>query len=1783
MPIMAWLHYADHALDPIRRSLIGSNVPIADSQHGLMLQTKNWMHNIRMEQSNQRPPTTCEIASKLALSANNTSLEVELALRTIGYLDIVPDLNTTLERASALRSRFVVLQKTFPNLKEIISRFILAADLSSHLSKLQFTGGDIFENRRRNKTLEGLEEDPLLRFDIFPTSEPWNDLISLGWLCEALRVSENVDLKSPTRLDLLNPLCLMDHYPNDNLQVIQRGFERVGFRPWLDAISLYVSQTDLSVFSNLAAIATIADSLSALNPIANSIPHCPSPKPPVIQIEHRSLTNLHWNALKPSELKSIQQALENRERPHESLVIELGLATGRSIRDTLNLRLVGHHANLSYPEEQHVRMQLLPGFAGKRYRATWVIPLNRGRPLVLPLPEHFTDHLRRLIGPETDTRLINRLPITHQSWESRCNTELTRILNAGRLRSNLILRDSLGQACYAASSNAAIGYWLNSGRNRAEEPVRSDQVALSYYLDPGNQQTVRTYQKACQSLFGKYGRYENAISSANSNFGVKIETHCRAADIMRERLESATKSDDLIRLHNAFTQYSLLLLIVATAHRKSTTPFFFPWDLALEEQVAFIADKCVTGSEARVVPLAKAAVSQTSAYLHHLKQLHQRLGSDYAVVKKHIAALIDVVKEKRSTSSDISCLSAGLFFEIFSDGAIRTISTWQLSQLLTAAGIPVGIGDFRKSLADALWGMEFSGMEIAALLGHANDLHVFGPASSWSLQQVADRLRPSIDDYLSKRRWFHVDSPIVHKRCNCMPPPSIRIPTRQPGDFSYEGRRKMRVSAEKRASLAVRAVLSDDFLEDHNYSIDDDLLQSIHDDIDERLDSDAEAKKSVTAMLAAAMQKLRRRGITVNSFLPNRYRFEPSPIELTFGRHLAIAKVFRTQWITRVGLPIGGTFDTLERIAQLAINLVVLDGVLNPKRLEGVITALLEGNGIAKYPDALTIRSHIETRDYKYEWRVIAGDISTALALGLDANSGANNSELNISGITKRVGVICTKLMGRSIAEKASWTLERLTSAFKPWWFLRQTGAMYSIATGRHNGPAENVSSESSLLAISEPEPMQAADFRPPDLTPEASVPLAFEAAWREIRRLLSESAGRLEEGTAHSRVQRQKLKKSLQDGIQGDLSYWKQEQPIIDFLLTFSKSLLVSGGLRLKTLRFSSIHTYLNTIALALIRHGWDRNFMEMTVADYRDLYANVESDCKQKSTDWRLVLRMFHQHIRDTIGAPYLPEMAFSNTRMQKKCRGFLITSGAIDAAEKLLTGSRRLDSDQKKAARTLMLTSVGYGTRLSECAGIKAGDFDVLDERHLTVRANVIRDIKNRKRGRIIPGALLNATQHRAITSQRRAASLSPDAEHFLLGSPERRQEIISISPLTKAITTAIRTASGSDAAVFHDFRHTFATRLILTGHPLQSKDPALLRMLERLLGTEPSDSESIRQITRTSPGNPFFVDDAAQLLGHANPDTLLNVYFHGASVLLADTAIVANRDIHIDDQRLANMLGKDRTALVKLRSRRVKSLKATDTGSLVRYYLEKNCSTLPTTKVTRSEDGHKFQHAAVENKFSPNMLDRLLCRRKTFGLSLVELADLAMQTEIPTESVEKVFLRYRELVCNSGFDDFEPDNSELLSRPPERSAGVLRGRQEREAVLHQIADLLRRNERCSESCRATLQAWGASIDGSKPMLVIRDIERLKHALHFLGSLGTKDEQLTFSCIGGVQSPLLAELNKRGLQTSLASGRFSRGPKNVQIEEIGISVSQLAGSTVPDGRDFHRVMAIAWCSLL
>lgn len=80
-----------------------------------------------------------------------------------------------------------------------------------------------------------------------------------------------------------------------------------------------------------------------------------------------------------------------------------------------------------------------------------------------------------------------------------------------------------------------------------------------------------------------------------------------------------------------------------------------------------------------------------------------------------------------------------------------------------------------------------------------------------------------------------------------------------------------------------------------------------------------------------------------------------------------------------------------------------------------------------------------------------------------------------------------------------------------------------------------------------------------------------------------------------------------------------------------------------------------------------------------------------------------------------------------------------------------------------------------------------------------------------------------------------------------------------------------------------------------------------------------------------------------------------------------------------------------------------------------------------------------------------------------------------------------------------------------------------------------------------------------------------------------MGASDQQLGLEAIGSLQTPLIAAaLQKYPSARVHPSGRFSRGPAKVRVQEIGISIAQLAGSQIPDGRDFHRLLAVAACVL-
>ena len=60
------------------------------------------------------------------------------------------------------------------------------------------------------------------------------------------------------------------------------------------------------------------------------------------------------------------------------------------------------------------------------------------------------------------------------------------------------------------------------------------------------------------------------------------------------------------------------------------------------------------------------------------------------------------------------------------------------------------------------------------------------------------------------------------------------------------------------------------------------------------------------------------------------------------------------------------------------------------------------------------------------------------------------------------------------------------------------------------------------------------------------------------------------------------------------------------------------------------------------------------------------------------------------------------------------------------------------------------------------------------------------------------------------------------------------------------------------------------------------------------------------------------------------------------------------------------------------------------------------------------------------------------------------------------------------------------------------------------------------------------------------------------------------------------LVRDLLRRYPAAAQHSGRLSRGNPRARVTEIGVRITQTAGSKIGDGRDLHRAFAVMSCAM-
>ncbi|MES2025255.1 MAG: hypothetical protein V4448_06845 [Pseudomonadota bacterium] len=1459
----------------------------------------------------------------------------------------------------------------------------------------------------------------------------------------------------------------------------------------------------------------------------------------------------------------------------EAFLAALAIATSKSISELLKV-------SIDPSEDESISLQ-----NNKIYHVTSVVWKRNlsppAPPLCLVLGEFFVSPIKNYLDKKSSRSISECLPPSEISWEERTYAWLKEKSGLGKITLAREIKYALLRELYRSGSNSAVTEWLTRPVGKNIESFRT-RDALSFYLSYERNKVIHSqsvhvvhgqYGQAIKALFGAYARTLDAnlfqkIASAVS-LGRTTYPHLSVSSKFLQRIEQAKLDNNFVLYHNWFSAYCLLLLIISTGHRVSLSPFFFKWDLLLDDRLAFICDKAVVGSEARFVPLADTAVHQLEEYFRHLEAVKILMGRR--------------AEQTESTFPDSP------FFILSKDGKTKPISTDILQkQFLDDLGedVKLRMKSFRSELTNVLWAKGIDGFDLEALLGHNRNLHVFGEASTWSVQEWADRVRPKINEYLIESKWIVLPawkSVATSNRSRA----NLSCPEFAASTMGYEGRQRDAAQALARAREAVKSIFSLDYLSEQKWQLNEDDIKAVKENLAIQFSHDPAARDKTLSALHKEINRLDPFLESVNSPTINLQRTEVGPVDILSSRHFAIATAIRLGWTSAYGEDAKYSDPDKQCIAHLAhigLSLVMFDAVLDVKQLKSFIRAIAE-QSFYKIEDRLVVRTELELSSSRYQKALILSPSSTALVLGYTRHCPKINLEIAPKTIEGAMSDILIRILTRRV--KSRWTFGDLVTVFKPWWFIRLPGCLYSIASGKYLGPSLDMKSEAAIFNGITTMNVVATNMK---VATNRGLSIASHQdqslAKRELSSLLQQARLRFEDGKGNSKQQRTRLKALLVAPLSAQLERLIEERQVVSLLFDFIDYLLVEGGKRTKDLRFGSIATYLTSILPELIHQGWDVDFLQFEESDYRIFYSNLKSTAKDKdSSTVDTVIALFHRFLQWQIDAPFVWGLGLGLSS-PKRIRSAIITSEAFDQAFHQLRNTKDVDVFEAELACRLMTLTYGFGLRFKEAYGLTVNSINSESGPSIYVGINRFRAVKS-KRPRLIDIHNLQNNQKNFLLAQIRTTSAANKEDPALFSDPTRANALYPTHRIAQLMTSALRNVTGGNTIVPHTMRHTYATCVAMAVLPtLAGKGHS--ELIYTKLASHIDREQLASPIKAGFAGWPFWMERVAMLMGHENVSTIFNTYWHTSHCAIADYTSREDQMNQISRQQLAQMMGVSAPAISqqfnRLESESTDSARTIPMVELVHHRL-RNSSILSladkiaeSAPITPKVKGRPRKVTAADpraNNFAWQAIDRLLCERQLDGSSLDELVTVAANDfGIRKIEAQKIVDNYKSLFEMTGFADFEPQQSELAHSSIRVVTGTQRGSVERQRLISTAQQMCHEKPAFSATLASLCAAWTEHVDVKTPWIVAKSVIEANVFIQLLVDLGAQTDQLRLKVIS-FRPDDIKSLENLVLQKNILSDlkRVSKGAAHIKVSEIGINIAQVKNASLPDGRDLHRAI--------
>lgn len=437
--------------------------------------------------------------------------------------------------------------------------------------------------------------------------------------------------------------------------------------------------------------------------------------------------------------------------------------------------------------------------------------------------------------------------------------------------------------------------------------------------------------------------------------------------------------------------------------------------------------------------------------------------------------------------------------------------------------------------------------------------------------------------------------------------------------------------------------------------------------------------------------------------------------------------------------------------------------------------------------------------------------------------------------------------------------------------------ALLEVAIGRTR--AASVPSWNWTMLVDPGRPYPVPTLDPNTWKPVAGKPLgepsrrsamegAVAALERELRRVLSEPAG-----------QGQKLTGTLASDRLLELA---------DSQLSGSpEAALISWYIQLlqvERLKPSSVRRYHAAIGKSWLAESEELDLSDIEVGDLDDLYHRAigrRLTPEQRAYDagrWQ----QFHDFLVRRFNAPPLLLPLDGDEDVERMVRAAVIPIDLQIVIRKAIRGATVLDKVSRTALEMLVVMAYRTGMRLGELLKVRLIDIEPSAERWLFVRPNRYGDNKSSSARRKIPLAALltdNELKLFEMLLSLRATDV-PGPGTLLFAVPGATHLPLDPWWVSRTIARMLREASGSDAFIFHHFRHT---ALSLAHLVLEGSDA----WANTFGGISPDHARRMRvAITgRENPGRDRYWA-LARLAGHSSPETTFASYLHFSDLLIGD---------------------------------------------------------------------------------------------------------------------------------------------------------------------------------------------------------------------------------------------------------------------------------------------------------